>query len=172
MGRSFSVVYFPIWYVACHHEGGNEILLLDAVGKKVLKVIPDGSGILHKLKAEKSRQPFVFRELRFLPFRCPNCGWTFPFRPFCVLHFCDTCRRLWGEKGGEWAEFPYQTTFSAQTESAEQLLWVPFWRCQAIVASGGERLETMADLYRLAPPPRVINLEKELKRPIFFSFPR
>lgn len=171
VGRSFSVVYFPIWYVACQHEGGSEVLLLDAVGKKVLKVIPDGAGILHKLEGEKSRQPFAFRELRFLPFRCPNCGWTFPFRPFSVYHFCDTCRRLWGEKGGEWAEFPYQTTLSAQTESAGQLLWIPFWRCQTTVASGGERLETMADLYRLAPPPRVINLEKERKRPIFFFIP-
>lgn len=171
VGRSFSVIYFPIWYVECQHAEGREVLLLDAVGKKVLRVTPDGSFIVNKLKGEESRQSFAFNELRFLPFRCPNCGWTFPFRPFSVLHFCGTCRRLWGEKNGEWAEFPYQTILSAPTGSSKGLFWIPFWRCQTVVASGGERLETMADLYRLAPPPRVINHEKENRRPIYFFVP-
>ena len=171
VGRTFSVVYFPIWFVACQHEGGEEVLLLDAAGKKVLKGLQDGSGLRQKLKAEKSHRPFAPQELRFLPFRCPNCGWTFPFRPFSVLHFCETCRRLWGEKSGEWTEFPYQTTLSPQPDSARKILWVPFWRCRAIMSSGGERLETMADLYRLAPPPRVFKREKEGSRPIFFFIP-
>jgi DNA-directed RNA polymerase subunit RPC12/RpoP len=171
VGRNFSVIYFPIWYVECQHMEGGEVLLLDAVGKKILRVTPDGSFILDKLKGGESRKSFAFQDLRFLPFRCPNCGWSFPFRPFNLLHFCDTCRRLWGEKNGDWAEFPYQTISPAPAAASKEFLWIPFWRCRALIDSGGERLETMADLYRLAPPPRVVNREKESRRPIFFFIP-
>ncbi len=171
VSRSYSVVYFPIWHLEFQHAAGSEALLLDAVGKSVLRVAPDRSNILSKLKAGESRKSFNFHDLRFLPFRCPNCGWTFPFRPLSVLHFCATCRRLWGEKNGEWAEFPYRTTLSPQTEGGKAMLWIPFWRCRAVVASGEDRLETMADLYRIAPPPRVVDLEKENKRLIFFFIP-
>ena len=171
VSKIYAVVYFPIWYLEFQHTSGKEALLLDAVSKNVLNVAPDGPNISSKLKAGESRKSFAFHDLRFLPFRCPNCGWTFPFRPFNILHFCDTCRRLWGEKNGEWAEFPYRTTLSGHTESAGPLLWIPFWRSQAILTSGKERLETMADLYRLAPPLRVVDSNKENKRPIFFFIP-
>ncbi|MDI6755688.1 MAG: hypothetical protein QME78_14990 [Thermodesulfobacteriota bacterium] len=171
VGKEFSVIYFPIWYVDCQHAEGREVLLIDAAGKKVLRIIPDGSSILKKLKGEESRKSFKFSELRFLPFRCPNCGWAFSFYPLSVLHFCSTCRRLWGEKGGEWAEVEYQTFWPALNQSMKELFWVPFWRFRTFIESGGERLETMADLYRIAPPPRVINQEKEGRRPIYFYIP-
>jgi hypothetical protein len=53
----------------------------------------------------------------------------------------------------------------------EKLLWVPFWRCKTVLESAGKRLENMAGLYQLAPPPRVVNSEKEARRPIFFYIP-
>ena len=171
VGLHFSVIYFPLWYVECSHEGGREILLLDAVGQSPIQAIPDGSPILAKLKGNETRKPFQFNELRFLPFRCPNCGWAFPFLPLSVLHFCPTCRHLFREKGGEWAELKYSVALPPGERPPKDLLWVPFWRCRTILESSGERLETLADLYRLAPPPRVFNPERESRRPIFFYVP-
>jgi hypothetical protein len=40
-----------------------------------------------------------------------------------------------------------------------------------MLESGEERIENMAALYRLAPPPRAIDHRKEVGRPIFFYLP-
>jgi predicted Zn-ribbon and HTH transcriptional regulator/DNA-directed RNA polymerase subunit RPC12/RpoP len=171
VGLHFSVIYFPLWYVECSHEGGREVLLLDAVGQSTIQKIPDGSAILGKLKGNETRKTFQFSELRFLPFRCPNCGWAFPFRPLSILHFCPTCRHLFQEKGGEWTELGYFVVPPGEIKLPKDTLWVPFWRCRTILLSSGERIETMADLYRLAPPPRLVHPERESGRPIYFYLP-
>ena len=171
VGRAFSVIYFPLWYVECQYAGGQDVLLIDAAGEKILRSVPDGSSILAKLKGEESRKSFEFSELHFLSLRCPNCGWAFSFRPLSVLHFCPTCRRLWRVMGTELAEVGYRVILPAQRSSVEGLLWVPFWRCRTVMESAGDKLETMADLYRLAPPPRVVNPEQEARKPIYFYIP-
>ena len=168
VGRIFSLIYFPVWLVECRHAEGRETLLIDGVGKKVLVTLAEKSSLLEKLQGEETRKPFKFSEIRFLPFRCPNCGWEFPFRPLSLLHFCPTCRHLWRERQGEWVEVKYQTIRLPLDPIPDGLLWVPFFRFRAVMESGGERLETMADLYRMAPPPRALNEERESSRPIYF----
>jgi len=171
VGKIFSVIYFPVWYVECQHTGGREVFLIDAVGGSSLGSLADGSAIQQKLKGQDSRQSFAFSEIRFLPFRCPNCGWEFPFRPLSVLHFCPNCRRLFREKGGEWAETGYSVVPPPAGQSWEKLFWVPFWRCKTVLESPGERLETLASFYQLAPPLRVVNPAEEARRPIYFYIP-
>jgi DNA-directed RNA polymerase subunit RPC12/RpoP len=170
VGRSFSVVYFPLWHIEYQDGGGRKSLLLDAVGGSIIGSLPDGSAIQQKLQGEGSRKSFQFSEIRFLPFRCPNCGWEFPFRPLSGLHFCPNCRRLFRESGGEWAETGYSVIPPPAGQSWEKLLWVPFWQCKTVLESKGELLETMAGLYKLAPPPRVVKPE-EARRPIYFYIP-
>jgi hypothetical protein len=171
VGKNFSVIYCPIWYVECQHLRGREVFLIDAVGGSGIGSLADGSGMQQKLKSEESRKSFEFSEIRFLPFRCPNCGWEFPFRPLSVLHFCPNCRRLFRERSGEWAETGFSVIPPPAGQSWEKLLWVPFWRCKTVLESNGERLETMASFYQLAPPPRVVNAEKETRRLIYFYIP-
>ncbi len=171
VGKRFSVIYFPLWYVECQHGEGKEALLVDGVGESILPARPDFAAVLKKLRGEESRKSYQFSEIRFLPFRCPNCGWTFPFHPFSILHFCSTCRRLWRERGGEWVESGYQTVLPPPGAALDRLLWIPFWRCRTAMESGGGKLETMADLYRIAPPLHPIDLEKEAHRPIYFYVP-
>jgi DNA-directed RNA polymerase subunit RPC12/RpoP len=171
VGKNFSVIYFPIWYVECQHTRGREVFLIDAVGGTGIGSLADGSPIQQRLKSEESRKSFEFSEIRFLPFRCPNCGWEFPFRPLSMLHFCPNCRRLFREKSGEWAETIYSVISPPAGQSWEKLLWVPFWRCKTLLESPGERLENMASFYQLAPPLRVVNPEKEARRPIYFYVP-
>ena len=171
VGKVFSVIYFPIWYIECQHTQGREVILIDAVGGTLLRSLRDGSEIQQKLKSEESRKSFAFSEIRFLPFRCPNCGWEFPFRPLSALHFCPNCRRLFREKGGEWAETSYTVISPPEGQSWEKILWVPFWQCKAVLESAGERMENMASFYQVAPPLRVVNTEKEARRPIYFYIP-
>jgi DNA-directed RNA polymerase subunit RPC12/RpoP len=171
VGIQFSVVYFPLWYVECSYEGGRQVLLIDGVGQSPIQSLQDGSPILDKLRGNESRKPFRFSELRFLPFRCPNCGWAFPFRPLSTLHFCPTCRHLFREKGEEWKEVSYSVIVSPKIPKREKLLWVPFWRCKTALESGSERIENMAGLHRLAPPPRVVNTHGEAQRSIYFYIP-
>jgi DNA-directed RNA polymerase subunit RPC12/RpoP len=171
VGLRFSVIYFPLWSVECSHEEGRGILLLDAVGQSPVQMIPDGDPIRSKLRGNETRKSFKFSELRFLPFRCPNCGWTFPFRPLSILHFCPTCRHLFREKEGEWMELSYSVVPSPEDPAPKNPLWVPFWRCRVRLESSGQRMESMADLHRLAPPPRVVDLDRESRRPIYFYIP-
>ena len=170
-GRRFSLVYFPLWVVQVHRPSGPAVLLIDAVKKSVFQSLPEGESIQRKLQSEDSRKSFAFSEIRFLPFRCPNCGWDFPFQPLSIIHFCSTCRRLWGEKAGEWAELPYQVIPAPEDAKVEELLWVPFWSFLASIDTAEERLASVADLYRLAPPPRVFSQERESGRPIHLYIP-
>jgi hypothetical protein len=171
VNRRFSVIYAPLWYVECHHQGGRETLLIDALAGDVVHHDTEGSPILIKLMGEKTRKPFKFEEIQFLPFRCPNCGWDLPFRPLSVLHFCHTCRRLWQERRGDWSEVTYRSVSPPKERLRDARLWVPFWRYRVVLQSSEERLETMADLYRIAPPPRALKCEIEARRPIYFFVP-
>ncbi len=171
VGRKYSVIYFPFWCVEYEYADGRETLLLDGMGGNLTRTIPDVSSIRNKLTGEDSRKSFEFSEIRFLPFRCPNCGWDFPFYPLAHLHFCPNCRRLYRERAGEWAEAPYAVLPRPESQGGEQLLWVPFWRCRTLLQSGEEKLDNMAGLYRLAPPMRVVDAQKEALRPIYFYIP-
>jgi len=171
VGRSFSVIFSPLWYLEIEQGQKRNVVLIDALGGSVISVLPDGSPIPQKLAGEESRKSFTFSQICFLPFRCPNCGWEFPFRPLSVLHFCPTCRRLFRERNGEWVEMGYFTIPPRPGHSTEKLLWVPFWRFKTIMESAAERFENMAALYQLAPPPRVVNPEREARRPIYFYIP-
>jgi DNA-directed RNA polymerase subunit RPC12/RpoP len=169
--KRFSVIYFPVWCVECHDLGERKTLLLDAVGGAVIHEPADGSSIMLRLMGEKTRKPFKFKEIQFLPFRCPNCGWDLPFQPFSVLHFCSTCRRLWQERRGKWSEVTHKTVLLPKGRSRDGLLWVPFWRYHTTLDSAEEQLQTMADLYRIAPPLRALDPNREAQRPIYFFIP-
>ncbi|MGQ9694835.1 MAG: hypothetical protein ACUVWV_08825 [Thermodesulfobacteriota bacterium] len=171
VGEKFSIIYSPIWFCPRNKEDGKEVFLIDAIGKKIISIRDEGETIINKLRGKEKPAPLGFSEIIFLPLRCPNCGWPFPYRPFSYLHFCQVCRRLWGEKKGVWEEIKYKV-FSPPAENfRKDFLWVPFWRWQVSIVTNNDRLETMMDLYRLAPPPRVIDQQKEKERPIYFYIP-
>ena len=167
----FSVIYFPIVCVQCKNGDAVEWFLLDGLTGNLLKQTEDASVIRTKLESDKSRKSFKFGEIRFLPFKCPNCGWEFPYRPLSILHFCPVCLHLYREKKGEWIETPYYAAPAPDNHNSDPLLWVPFWRFRAAMTSPVSSIKSMADLYELAPPIRVIDKEAEAKRPIYFYMP-
>ncbi len=171
VGTRYSVVYVPIWYVECQDQGGSYALLVDAVGGEGTRIIKDGAQILLRLMRGQESRALAFGQIRFLPFRCPNCGWVFPFYPFSALHLCSMCHRLWSELGGEWTEVPYSVIPPPKGKSWEGPVWIPFWRFRGAVESQGTRVDTLEGLYRIAPPVRPQPLEPLVERPIHFYVP-
>ena len=151
VGKVFSVVYFPVWFVECRLSSGGMTVLVDGLGRKPLRSLPDGSGISAKLKKDETGAGEEFGRLRFIPLKCPNCGWDFSFQPSTSLPFCMSCRRLWRIEETRLVETDYQTVSVPSGRERVDPVWIPFWRCHALLESGGIRLTTMADLYRLAP---------------------
>lgn len=152
VGVKFSVIYVPFWYVQCRDQGGTHAVLVDAAGGDVARSIPHAVGVLPQLLAGHRGPPSPVTEIRFLPFRCPNCGWGFPFHRLSFLHLCRTCHRLWSERRGEWCEIPYAVVPPPQGRPWDGPVWIPFWRFRAAVESQGTRLDTVAELRRVAPP--------------------
>ncbi len=174
IGEKFSIIYAPFWLTRRNQGSPKEFFLLDALEKKIISMAEEGEAIIRKLKEEEDRSALGFSELIFLPLRCPNCGWPFPFRPFSLLHFCEVCRRLWTEKGGVWREVRYQVCSPSLANFRKDFFWFPFWRWRVriiINTANPECLENMMDFYRLAPPLRAINNQEEQKKPIFFYIP-
>jgi ribosomal protein S27E len=171
VGKIFSVVYFPVWFVECGLPSGRMTVLVDALGRKPLRSLPDGSAISARLKKKETGAGEEFGRLQFIPLKCPNCGWDFSLQPSTFLPFCMTCRRLWRIQDTRLVEMDYLSVSAPPGRRTEEPVWVPFWRCRAALESGGVRLTTMADLYRLAPPPRVVDPQKESRRPIYFYVP-
>lgn len=171
IGEKFSIIYFPFWFCRRGENFHQEIMLIDALGKKIISISNEGKKILNKLRGKENLSALGFSELIFLPLRCPNCGWPFPYRPFSFLHFCEVCRRLWTERKGIWEEVKYQVFLPPPENFRKEYFWVPFWRWRVRVLVNKESLETMMDFYRLAPPPRAINQSQEKKKPIYFYIP-
>jgi len=170
IGEKFSIIYSPFWFCRGNKES-HKFFLIDALGKKIISMSDDGQTIINKLREKENPTALGFSELIFLPLRCPNCGWPFPFRPFSLLHFCEVCRRLWAEKKGVWREVSYQVFPPSSENFRKEFFWVPFWRWRVRIMVGKECLENMADFYRFAPPPRAFNQQQEKKKPIFFYIP-
>jgi len=171
MEKALAVIYYPLWYVNVRVPAGSEGILFDGVGQTLLKRAVDGSAIGDALQGEGSRKPFAFSEIFFLPFRCPNCGWDFPFLPFSRIHFCSQCRRLFRERSGRWTEMPYQVRWPPEGMEGKELLWIPFWHSRAIVESKGRRLSTLADLSQVMADLRIPASIARSQRPIHFYLP-
>ncbi len=171
IGTRYSVVYVPIWYVECHDHSGSYPVLVDAVGGEGARLVDEGPQILLRIMQGEENRPLAFGRISFLPFRCPNCGWPFPFYPLSSLHLCRMCHRLWSELGGQWTEVAYSVVPPPKGKSWENPVWIPFWRFRGAIESQGTRVDTLEGLYRIAPPLRPLPMERTARRPIHFYVP-
>ena len=141
VGKVFSVVYFPVWFVECRLSSARMTVFVDGLGRKPLRSLADGSGISSKLKKGETGAGEEFGRLRFIPLKCPNCGWDFSFQPSTSIPFCMTCRRLWRIQETRLVEADYQTVSAPPGRERVDPAWIPFWRCRALLESGGIRVD-------------------------------
>ena len=152
VGARLSLVFSPAWYTEHLCGEAHRCLLLDGLEGNVLAEGDSPETLLGPL-GQRERSSGVFGQLKLIPFRCPNCGWDLPFRPYNVAHLCQSCGRLWTEHQGKLKEVSFRLGVPPQAGRWKDYLWVPFWVFPGALRSGDSVVRTVQDLRRLAPAP-------------------
>jgi ribosomal protein S27E len=165
VGDRYSLLFFPFYCFTLERKAQKSVFIVDALSHKVIKGIAD----IDELKANPASDTIPYRPLKFLPFRCPNCGWDFPFKPHAKIHVCRVCGQAWKERGGEYAQVPY--SLAERDDSAPGCKYLPFWRLTAVINTGDVQYKTLKEFFKLFPLPRVMDEAALQKRDIYFYVP-
>ncbi|MCI0468822.1 MAG: hypothetical protein L0Y62_02010 [Nitrospirae bacterium] len=101
--------------------------------------------------------------VKFLSSLCPYCGWDLSGSKESAVLFCQNCNSAWEEWNGEFRKIG----FSFIKTAARDVIYLPFWVFKAKI--GSIKLETYADLIRLANLPKIIRTEWEEHEISFWS---
>jgi ribosomal protein L37AE/L43A len=165
IGERYSLLYFPYYCFRYTSVEGQTTLVVDALSHKVVK----GNLPLEELIKGPDNETVPCKPLDFIPFKCPNCGWTLPFRPHTMIHLCRTCGRAWEERGGVFQEVPFRTVSKGKYKG--ECRYLPFWRLTVTISTPRKHHRTLTDFYELFPLPRVLDRERLARRPIHFFIP-
>lgn len=166
VGERYSLLYFPFYCYTLKKNGKQSLLIVDALSHKVVK----GHVDIDELKRTSSGDKIPYQLLNFIPFKCPNCGWDFSFRPHTTIHVCKTCGRAWQEKGGNYVPVPYRISLK---EKSKNITWkyLSFWHLTGIIKTKEKEYKTLKEFYDLFPLPRVLDEDAIKRRNISFFIP-
>ena len=141
-------------------------LLVDGISHSVIRIPKQGK---EPLLPTLGKDSFGFEQgdLRFIPFRCPVCGWDLPFHPYNVVHLCSTCGRAWREKGGSYREVAYRV-IKGKGDRKDETKYLPFWTFTVALVTPQEQITTLEEFYQYFPLPRLLKSEKQKKRLKFY----
>jgi hypothetical protein len=149
LGEKVSIVYAPFFL--------KNRALHDGILGKPLKALRDGM-------SNVPPQGSIGRPLTVIPAMCPECGSDLEGGRDSIVFFCRNCNKAWYltknnlERKG----------FLVLNGNQEATSYLPFWRIKAQV--DGLKVQTMADLARLANLPVVVREEWE-STGLFFWVP-
>ena len=149
IGDSLSIIYSPFYM---------EKKLYDAVlDKAVSSDLPDDFTLS---QFPEWRQQ---KGLNFLATLCPHCGWDLDGQRDSLILNCKNCTSVWR---------PLKDGFSKLNaahlpEKGDDVIYLPFWRIKGDIS--GVKLDSYADLVRLANLPKAIQDEMEKIRFHFWS---
>jgi len=166
IGERYSLLFYPFYFYILTNNGQKSLLIVDALSHKVVK----GSLDIDKLKKNSSGDTIPYKPLNFIPFKCPNCGWDFPYTPHALIHVCKTCGRAWQEKGGTYVPIPYKIALKNKSIKT-QCKYLAFWRLTGSIKSGNHDYKTLKEFYELFPLTRILDEEAIKKRNISFYIP-
>ncbi len=166
IGERYSLLFFPFYCYILRNNGQKSLLIVDALSHKVIK----GSLAIDELTKNSSGNTIPYKPLNFIPFKCPNCGWNFPYTPHALIHVCKTCGRAWQEKEGTYVPVPYKICLKNKSIQT-QWKYLAFWRLTGIIKSRNRDYKTLKEFYELFPLPRVLDEETIKKRTISFYIP-
>ena len=166
IGERYSLLYFPFYCYRLTSNGRTSLVFVDALSHKVIK----GSVDIDELLGSQSGDRIPYKPLNFIAFKCPNCGWDFPFRPHSIVHVCKTCGSAWRERDGEYVQVSYRLISKDESIKAHWK-YLSFWRLTAIIKTPQREYRTLKEFYELFPIPRVLNEEAMKMRPISFYIP-
>lgn len=165
VGEHYSLLFFPFYCYTLNRNARKSLLLVDALSHKLIK----GTVDMDELKENPVGDTIPYRPLKFLPFRCPNCGWDFPFNPHATIHVCRVCAQAWKELRGKYVSVPYSVAETA--DPSPVLKYLPFWRLTAVISAGDSQYKTLKEFFTLFPLPRVMDEDVLAKRDIYFYVP-
>lgn len=102
--------------------------------------------------------------ISFLPTLCPSCGWDLEGERDTLVLFCRNCDSAWQARCGGLERLDFEFSRSAVAPT----VYLPFWRIGARV-DAAMRLNSHADLIRLANLPRKATAEQENSRLEFWA---
>ena len=168
IGERYSLIYFPVWAFEVETPQGKAELFVDGISLSVIRMPQKTGPVMPALTDDVFA--FEFKDVGFIPLKCPECGWDLPFHAYNVIHLCTTCGRSWRERRGTFQEVSYDVV-KEQGERGDLFAYLPFWRFTVSLTAESTKITNMADFYRYLPMPRVMDWEKEEKKPIRFFIP-
>ncbi|HOV88095.1 MAG TPA: hypothetical protein PLM79_17200 [Syntrophobacteraceae bacterium] len=141
IGETVSVLYSPVTI-------RGEKVLDGILGRPLPSVVPSS---LESLPFDRFPDELV----TFSPMLCPRCGWDLEGEKDSVVLLCRNCRSAWASRGSGLE----RVDFSVMVEPKEAPLYLPFWQIRARFS--GIRLDSYADLVRLANLPKAVQPEWE-----------
>jgi DNA-directed RNA polymerase subunit RPC12/RpoP len=166
VGERYSLLYFPFYYYTLTSNGQQTALTVDALSHKVIK----GNVDIDELKKNSSEGKIPYKPLNFIPYKCPNCGWEFTFRPHTTIHFCKSCSRAWQETGGTYVPVSYKISLHDKPVRT-RCTYLAFWRLTAVIRTPDREYKTLSEFYDLFPLPRLLDQEAIRNRNISFYIP-
>ena len=103
-------------------------------------------------------------QVRFVSTLCPECGWDLQGEKDALVLLCRNCRTAWNCPGSSLEK----VDFSVMKGGVGPVVYLPFWRMKSRIE--GVRLQSCADLIRLANMPRVVTPSQE-GAPLYFWAP-
>lgn len=151
IGETLSIIYAP-FYV--------EDRLYDAVlNRPISNPLPED----FELNSHPGGHPKW--ELQFVPAQCPDCGWDLEGARDSFALDCRNCDSVWHAGKRKFMKVKQGTLPSPDGEGS--VYHLPFWRIRTKVS--GVRLDSEADLVRLANMPKVVRPEMEEKPFAFWT---
>ena len=166
IGETYSLLYFPFHCLDVAEGSREKVVMVDGLSNKIL----EGQASIRELNRETETAPLPSRPMDFIPFKCPNCGWDFPYRPFSRIHLCRTCARAWEERGGEYREVGF-TVNSGKGEVNPSDPYLPFWKLNLVIQANGRTYGDLKAFCELLPQTRYQPPETLDNRPILFYVP-
>ena len=134
VGEQYSIIYVPFWLAKIAARNTKQIIAMDAIsGSSVKRFTGEEIKTLKKM-LEGAGNSSDLPVLRFIPFRCPDCGWELPFYPYNSVHICSTCGRGWFEFGGKFRRVNYRIAEAPSKANKNNVIFLPFWRIKMTVA--------------------------------------
>lgn len=150
IGEIASLIYTPVVI-----RGST---LFDAIlGRPLAKL---GPTILQAINDTKDKAVW---QLKFIPTLCPNCSWDMEGEKETLVLLCRNCDSAWRSSGARMERVPFAVMECRDANP----VYLPFWRMKATI--DGIRLNSFADMIRLANLPIAVNRRHEERELNFWS---
>ncbi len=137
IGETLSLIYSPFYI---------ENKVMDAVLNQPVSSTLDDDFEIKSFKGGPANWGITF-----VPTLCPGCGWDLEGQRDSLALICNNCKSVWkADKKG----LKKLNTAHLPPNNPDGILFLPFWRIKAEIK--GVRLESFADMVRLANLPKVV----------------